>query len=634
MNSSFRKILALNEVGSVSKILQQYDPKIGLNEGDGKYLIKAIPSPTQKPMIGKSTEITIPLTDSNIDVVEFTKSYFSLSVNVDLDFDPGFPVLPDVPDAWMAAVNSTVFGTNSTNKVWWNNNSMFEALAKMTYFFVGFKSATDIISSYKITNRNIDVGGTQTNNAQIESFLYNFMKAKTEKDNKRNTHSLWENVHSHNPSVCGRYFSLWDLHIAQQSGRKLHVEFPVIIGFDDFLPFQFFSLYPSSVFGELSLVIRVSPDAMVWCSVDPVSSILEQVDISSAPVATTTGFTNPVLDLKKIATNISTKDRQHYYDKRFIQLNAPGVAATNVIASGDTGAVLATFAGHDLTVRADNIMIIEAVSTVCGFGLNPIFHSQLVRYYTSTPMVIPGEIVRTFNFSTGPNAGGLNCVATLPMINVKEVIVLFPRYATDLTVFHNPCLSNLQIQMLSRNWPDQPASTVSAEFFRLQLEAANLDSILHCTESFENSYTCIPTYNYPYRDRSRVDNTDFAFILPTERGSGNAFFFDGVNSVSETIQLKGTPLSVDLEGNQIPPELNTYYRLNRNNDNHAAVGAVDKLNRTAPILSLVSDTFFIFQVGQLAVYETGHTWNEIFSTRFPDLYDKLLAIVEKDTLDG
>jgi hypothetical protein len=631
MNSSFRKILALNEVGSVSKILQQYDPKIGLNEGSGKYLIKAIPSPTQKPMVGSGTEITIPLTDSNIDVVEFTKSYFSLSVSIDLDFDPGFPVLPDVPNEWMKVVNPDVFGNDSPNKVWYNN-SMFEGLAKSTYFFVGFKSASDIISSYKITNKGIDVSGAQANNAQIESFLYNFMKAKSEKDNKRNTHSLWENVHSHNPSICGKYFSLWDLHIAQLSGRKLHVEFPVIIGFDDFLPFQFFSLYPASVFGELALVLRVSPDALVWCSVNPVDSILEQVDISNTPTAAANGFTNPIVDLKKVATNISTKDRQHYYDRRFIQLNAPGVAATNVISSGDSGGVLATYGGYNLTVRADSIMVIEAVSTVCGFGLNASFNSQLIKHYTNTPMVIPGEIVRIFNFSTGPNAGGLNCVATLPMINVKEVIVLFPRYATDRTVFHNPCLSNLQIQMLSRNWPDQPASTVSAEFFRLQLEAANLDSILHCTESFENSYTSIPTYNYPYRDRSRVDNTDFAFILPTERGSGNAFFFDGVNSVSETIQLKGTPLSIDLEGNQIPPELNTYYRLNRNNDVHTEPGAVDKLNRTAPILSLVSDTFFIFQVGQLAVYETGHTWNEIFESRYPELYGRLLSLVERDAL--
>jgi hypothetical protein len=225
--------------------------------------------------------------------------------------------------------------------------------------------------------------------------------------------------------------------------------------------------------------------------------------------------------------------------------------------------------------------------------------------------------------------GGINCVATLPLINVKEVIVLFPRYATDLTVFHNPCLSNVQLQMLSRNWPDQPVSTVSAEFFRLQLEAANLDSVLPCTESFETSYTTMPTYNYPVRDRSKSDDTDFGFILPTERGSANAFFFDGVNSTSETIQLKGVPMNIDLYGNQIPADLNTYYRLNRNNDVHNAEGHTDKINRTAPILSLVSDTFFIFQVGKIATYETSRTWNEIFREKYPELYNKLLPLARQ-----
>jgi hypothetical protein len=460
------------------------------------------------------------------------------------------------------------------------------------------------------------------------------MKPQTEKQNKRNTYSLWEEVHKHNPSMCGRYFSLWDLHIAQLSGKKLHVEFPVIIGFDDFLPFQFFTLFPSAVFGDLAIVIRVSPDALVWCSCDPTYSLCEQVELRALPANNVyaLGVPEPVFDFKRIAGGITTVGQQFYYDKRFIQLNAPGRAATNVITSPleDIGvSPVAVYGGADLVIRADNIMILEATSTVCGFGLNNDFLKRLVRHYQREPLVIPGEIVRTFNFSTGPSPGGINCVATLPMINVKELIVLFPRYATDLTVFHNPCLSGLQIQMLSRNWPDQPVSTVSADFFRLQLEAANLDSVLPCTESFENSYTTIPTYQYPVRDRSKGDDTDFGFILPTERGSANAFFFDGVNSSSETIQLKGSPLSVDLEGNQIPAELNTYYRLNRNNEVPGTNGMPDKINRTSPILSLVSDTFFIFQAGKLAVYETGHTWNEVFRDRYPEIYDNLVRLASQ-----
>jgi hypothetical protein len=45
--------------------------------------------------------------------------------------------------------------------------------------------------------------------------------------------------------------------------NQLIVHLPVIIGFDDFLPFQNFTLFPSSVLSDLALVIRVSP--MHWC---------------------------------------------------------------------------------------------------------------------------------------------------------------------------------------------------------------------------------------------------------------------------------------------------------------------------------------------------------------------------------
>jgi hypothetical protein len=65
MNSNLRKIQALNAVGSVDTILSQFDPKVSTQEGDNKYMIKQVPSPTQKPISGKS-EIEIPLTDSNL----------------------------------------------------------------------------------------------------------------------------------------------------------------------------------------------------------------------------------------------------------------------------------------------------------------------------------------------------------------------------------------------------------------------------------------------------------------------------------------------------------------------------------------------------------------------------------------
>jgi hypothetical protein len=86
MQNQIAKILALNEIGSVNQILQKFDPKLGTNEGIGKYSYLAIDSPTGKPFT-QATEITIPLTNTNVDIVEFHRSFFTLTVDAYLQFD-------------------------------------------------------------------------------------------------------------------------------------------------------------------------------------------------------------------------------------------------------------------------------------------------------------------------------------------------------------------------------------------------------------------------------------------------------------------------------------------------------------------------------------------------------------------
>jgi hypothetical protein len=37
------------------------------------------------------------------------------------------------------------------------------------------------------------------------------MRPKSDKENKANSFTLWEDAHSHNVSVCGQYISMWDI---------------------------------------------------------------------------------------------------------------------------------------------------------------------------------------------------------------------------------------------------------------------------------------------------------------------------------------------------------------------------------------------------------------------------------------
>jgi hypothetical protein len=45
--------------------------------------------------------------------------------------------------------------------------------------------------------------------------------------------------------------------------NSLYITFPIIIGFDDLLPFQNFGDFPSCVLGDFKLYIHVSRDALV-----------------------------------------------------------------------------------------------------------------------------------------------------------------------------------------------------------------------------------------------------------------------------------------------------------------------------------------------------------------------------------
>jgi hypothetical protein len=166
--------------------------------------------------------------------------------------------------------------------------------------------------------------------------------------------------------------------------------------------------------------------------------------------------------------------------------------------------------------------------------------------------------------------------------------VLFPRHVGDYTVQFNPCLEKLSITMFNYDYPDKETNTISARFLRSQLEAMGLDTILQATESLEQSYISPPSYQYPTRDRSISDNTDFVFVLPVERESTNAFFFDGLDSGADTenVTITGTFIT-DKDGNKV----DNYAFLNRN-DNR--VVSNDSYNRTPPIMCLVTDTFWLF----------------------------------------
>jgi hypothetical protein len=117
------------------------------------------------------------------------------------------------------------------------------------------------------------------------------------------------------------------------------------------------------------------------------------------------------------------------------------------------------------------------------------------------------------------------------------------------------------------------------------------------------------------------DNTDFVFVIPVERLSANAFFFDGLDSGADTenVTITGTFIT-DKDGNKV----DNYTFLNRN-DNRVVSGS-ESYNRTPPIMCLITDTFWLFTLhnGGSVEYNTKETWDELFKKRYPSVYQRLL----------
>jgi hypothetical protein len=300
------------------------------------------------------------------------------------------------------------------------------------------------------------------------------------------------------------------------------------------LPLQAFNLFPNCIFGDLSLIVKVNPNALVWASTDPKRFIDER------RFMTITGVTTDISNRTEMALlRIHPWDIFNHFDRRFTQVRVQGSARSNIVV--DTAAEDSAYRACPLTIDPNTLITLDAQSTITGFSLKDSVKAALAQYYSSVPFVIPSERIFIQSFSTGPTASGLNCSMTIPLNNAKEVIALFPRDANDLSVFRNPQYRHMMITMLNRNFPQKGANTNSTEFYRLELESCNLDTILPPTESFENSYLKKVCPTKPLRQRCNEDDTDFLICFNLERQSSNAFFADPVNSQSETITLTGSP---------------------------------------------------------------------------------------------
>jgi hypothetical protein len=81
--------------------------------------------------------------------------------------------------------------------------------------------------------------------------------------------------------------------------------------------------------GDFTLYIRVSPNALVWCSVNPSESIKQMAEVYPF----TENNDHEIFNYKQFANILSSTPQQNNYNHRFTQVNSFNHTTTNCVFS-------------------------------------------------------------------------------------------------------------------------------------------------------------------------------------------------------------------------------------------------------------------------------------------------------------
>jgi hypothetical protein len=397
----------------------------------------------------------------------------------------------------------------------------------------------------------------------------------------------------------------------------LVVDFPVQIGFDDFLLFSGFSEFPSFRHGQLKLKVRLTASALVFCCVPPEVTVPEYLELGTeadeedeavmtevlTEKTTTPGSqSSSYMELQQAAKQITPYDRTCYYDKKFTQARTKARVCTQLFQVDNNAGTYYSYAGKDITVEVYSMKAVRGWSYIAGYNLREDVLKQFNSHYDKIPMVIAAEHLTNVSFQHAIHGDKLHSTAVVNLRNLKEFCVVFYKQAHECTCADNPCLSHLQLASDNTKYPIEPLITNTLNFLRHQTEVNALDTILCPTPSYIRSYICPPATKKGVRGRAIGDNTQFVWTIPLERLSANSFYPDPVNWMNASLAIDGQAIiSKD--------HRNTFAELQRNDE----APEQGKVNNMPPTGFGVHDSLWIFTPDGQCLYITDRTYHEVFS---------------------
>ncbi|KAA6400523.1 MAG: hypothetical protein EZS28_003945 [Streblomastix strix] len=504
---------------TIENLLKTFAIQPFQNDGEHHFSIKEIKPESQMPSLFDK-EVIISLSDSDHYVTQMQNSFITLEFKMNLLFDNKFDKFDD---------------------------------------------------AYK-EGKTID--GSLWNDATTESFIYNTIKPKSEKNNNRFVHSLYENVRKFDISCCGRFISIKEISevLAPQTSSPyaMPVGFTVSIPLDDLLIFSAFSEYPNSLFGDLKIKFKINPSAFVFCQIDP------DIDLFFRNWSLTFQYTNMYTQIGCTAHLVT------------------GIRAEELTPSRLKNLVCAI---KPVTVSVRSYVIEAITANMCGYKASETCLNRVHQFYQNHPFVVPAQRIESLVFPSAASSAGIKTTQNIPLSHVTDMCLLFPKDARHVTCYENPCYFDMYINTMNRNFPNFPMNTLNEQFFTMQLQANNDDNIFEECDEYEESLAT-PRANNTRRYNSVSDYTSFFITIQCKRNSNGALSFDGLDSKNQNtaIELKGHPIFAG--------KIDTYYNVDTNGK-----------HPPPPILCTVHDTFWLFSPrdGGSCIYDITHSFDQVIN---------------------
>ncbi|KAA6388126.1 MAG: hypothetical protein EZS28_016345 [Streblomastix strix] len=479
-----------------------------------------------------------------------------------------------------------------------SDHDITDAQKEGTFILIGLKNSAELIKLYVLYHRRKIIDGSLQNDAATEQFIYNTIKSKSEKNNNRFVHSLYESVRKDDISCCGRYLSIKEISdvLASQTSSPyiMLVDFTISIPPDDLLIFSAFSEYPNSLFGDLKIKFKINPNAFVFCQIDYVISMARYYAINQDE------FLSLVQDkLNDIDLFFRNWSLTFQYTNMFTQIGytadlVSGIRAEELIPLGQKYLVCDI---KSVTVSVRNYIIEAGTANMCGYNAQETCLNRVQQFYSTRPFVVPVQHIESWAFPSGAALTGLRTSKNIPLSHITDICLIFPKDPRCTTCFENPCHFDMKITTMNRNFPDFPMNTLNEQFFTMQMTVNNLDNIFEATDEYEDSLAT-PRANQTRRYNPVSDYTSFFITIQCERNSNGALTFDGLDSKNQnaSIELRGQPIFVG--------EVDTYYNVD-----------ISGKYPPPPILCTAHYTFWLFSPrdGGYYIYDTTQSFDQVIN---------------------